>query len=684
MILIGHPLEAWRTERLGQTGQSGQFMVHINQEVDPDPLPKLPLMPTPQLSTSTSSTGLDIAGPKQIQLDQQSLRALPRLPNALLSSSEAFSMNRPKKLLQPQTLADTDAWVAPEGEFLASDEPQRPANSRHPNDAASLEETDFYQAFYDGWQVLRPYLKPSLNVLKASEENVAQGLLAGLGEQSDLSLKTLSISAQSKLNQLYKGLQDRLSDLAPLDKALIVKGMTSQTNAKEANCSLMRPCGLLEALEIAKLRAETDRGGSRILLRAGEYQPKGPILIEASGTLQNPLTLAAFPGERVVISGGAWPSSADGGLIEMRGVSHVRISGLELRNLKSKKPQAVIAGILVIGSNSFLEIDHNHIHHLSTLNPQAGTSALGIAIYGTHPSDVSRYIHVHHNHLHDLKLGFSESLTLAGNVEHFQIEDNKIHDVDNIGIDAAGGYGHSCWQSSDQDTCDKRFDYARYGLIRNNHVYRVDSRKNPAYSDNTVNAAPAIYVDGGRYILVEGNTVHEAGVGLSLSSEQAGGLAAKVSLIGNHIYKNWRTGLNLGPENAQKGWVQDCLIADNRFEGNDTSPAWGGEIYMEYHIRRCDIRDNYFYADNQGLEGEGLIPLNLIINDFLNREQSESSHVWLYNNRYESEGELKTWFWQGQWFNHELTGDFASQSQPPSPRAQVAQRADPSLRSRRP
>src|SRR3546814_2484589 len=60
----------------------------------------------------------------------------------------------------------------------------------------------------------------------------------------------------------------------------------------------------------------------------------------------------------------------------------------------------------------------------------------------------------------------------------------------------------------------------RDGLVRGNEVWNVDSYGNPAYGNDR--SADGIYVDGGRDILIEGNTIHDVNIGIELASEHAG------------------------------------------------------------------------------------------------------------------------------------------------------------------
>ena len=78
-------------------------------------------------------------------------------------------------------------------------------------------------------------------------------------------------------------------------------------------------------------------------------------------------------------------------------------------------------------------------------------------------------------------------MVLNGNVEHFVVSHNKVHDNDNIGIDFIGFEGECPTPALDQ---------ARNGVCTDNVVYNITSYGNPAYGKDR--SADGLYVDGGR------------------------------------------------------------------------------------------------------------------------------------------------------------------------------------------
>lgn len=425
-----------------------------------------------------------------------------------------------------------------------------------------------------------------------------------------------------------------------------------------ATCSLNNPCAFATALKKA-------RAGGTIFIRKGHYKLSKPIYITAPSKRHNYLIISSTPHEEVILSGAKLSGKyASGGLINIASQSYLEITDLHLKDYKSRKPNSTIMGIFIKGKARYIKLTNNYISNIKTLTPNKGTSALGIAIYGTHTQSPINKVLVEGNIIHDLTLGFSEALTLAGNIENFVVSNNTLYNLNNIGIDIAGAYGHVCWQLPFHKRCDKDLDYARRGKVVNNFVYNIDTRTNPVYSDDQVNAAAGIYLDGSRQILVANNVVSNSGVGISISSENKGGLASHITLKNNFIDNNWRTGISLGAENAFKGKVKDCFIMGNFFLNNDKSLAWGGELYMEYKVSNCKIYNNTFSAHNIAREtaSNEIITLNLMINDFLNPLQSGNVNNELRDNIYMG-AEIATWFWQGKWYNQNSFGYFCEQAE---------------------
>jgi len=373
--------------------------------------------------------------------------------------------------------------------------------------------------------------------------------------------------------------------------------------------------------------------GSTVFVRGGVYQEQVSINVSGSAAA-GPIIFCNAEGEAPVLDGsGLGVPEQPGGMFLVADQSHITIQGFEIRNYRTAVPEAVPVGIHVTGSSHHIQIKNNRIHAIETTAPVdadgSGADAHGIAVYGTKaPASVS-HIEIVGNELYDLKLGSSEALVVNGNVEHFTVSGNTIHDVDNIGIDIIGFEG----TAPDDD-----YDQARDGLVRGNTVYNVSSYGNPAYGDEY--SAGGIYVDGGADVVIEQNTVCDADIGIELASEHWGRSTSRITVRNNVLCHNRVTGISLGGYDELRGSTRECVVVNNTLYGNDTLQDGSGEICLAYDTRDNVIKNNILYANEQSL---------LIGNSFA----KNSGNVVDYNLYFASAGSDES---EWQWQNRTLQG----------------------------
>ena len=198
-------------------------------------------------------------------------------------------------------------------------------------------------------------------------------------------------------------------------------------------------------------------------------------------TTEGFITLEAAAGEHPVIDGTGVPGS---NMLLMSSRSYVKLIGFEIRNNLGVKDGS---GVRILGSGSNIEIRDNRIHDIR------GTHAMGITVYGTEPDPISDLV-IDGNEIYDCEPAHSEALTLNGNVTGFEVTNNVVRDVNNIGIDFIGG---------ETDIQPDPAKVARDGVCRGNQVFRANSDYGGGY-------AAGIYVDGGRDIVIENNVVSQS------------------------------------------------------------------------------------------------------------------------------------------------------------------------------
>ncbi|MFH1496779.1 MAG: right-handed parallel beta-helix repeat-containing protein [Verrucomicrobiota bacterium] len=329
--------------------------------------------------------------------------------------------------------------------------------------------------------------------------------------------------------------------------------------------------------------------GDTVELLTGTYAER--VLLTRSGTAEAPITFRARADNQPVIDGSTLATSTGWTpLLWITGAGHITIQGLELTGLNTATRRHVPIGILVTGGAAEVRLLDNHIHHLGTTYPGAdGGDAHGIAVYGDDTTPVAGLV-IRGNHLHDLTLGSSEALVLNGNVDGFLVENNTVTDCNNIGIDAIGHEGTAP---------SPELDAARNGVIRGNLVAGISSFGNPAYGD--AYAAGGIYVDGGRDILVERNTVRHCDIGIELASEHAGRSTSGIHVRNNLIHHNRIGGIFMGGYDRNRGSTVACLVRHNTLFENDANQYGNGEIHLQFDVRDTDIRDNLIVTNGQNL-----------------------------------------------------------------------------------
>jgi len=336
---------------------------------------------------------------------------------------------------------------------------------------------------------------------------------------------------------------------------------------------------------------DTVPAGASILVESGVYNEL--VTITRSGSASAGfLTLTAAPGALPILDGTALRvPNGQNGLVTINNASWVRVKGFEIRNYVGHSAALVPIGVYVEGAGDHIEILSNHIHAITTTVTTSADDALGLAVYGTSAPASINWLTIDGNQLDHLITGFSESLSLSGNVENWQVTGNLIHDNDNIGVNIEGFFGTAP---------DPQFDQARRGLVAGNTVYSITSRNNPAYNDTL--GADGLYVDGGTLVTLQDNLVHQADYGIELASENKGKATTWVWAHDNIVHHSQLSGVSLGGAAPRaNGGATDCFVANNTLYENDTTRSGSGELQIQYNASNNTIENNIFSANGQGL-----------------------------------------------------------------------------------
>jgi hypothetical protein len=302
--------------------------------------------------------------------------------------------------------------------------------------------------------------------------------------------------------------------------------------------------------------AQVAAAGDTVNVRGGTY--KEALTVAHSGSASaGPITFRNYAGESPVVDGTSVACCGGDvrGLFDIESRSYVTIRGFEIRNFKSTSNAEEPAGILVRGSG--------------------GT--------GTTPYS---YVTLSGNEVYNMKTGWSETVTLDGNVTHFTVTDNVVHDNDNIGIDAAGWWGEG----------PSGHDQAMIGTISGNTVYNITSLHNAAYAGGL--GADAIYCDGCTQVTIERNRVHDADIGIEAASEVKGHVASAVTIRDNLVYDTGLVDITIGGYASNVGGSDSITIVNNTL--HQSAAAQGNGFQVQYKATNNVFRNNIVSLANQG------------------------------------------------------------------------------------
>ncbi len=340
--------------------------------------------------------------------------------------------------------------------------------------------------------------------------------------------------------------------------------------------------------------ANQAKPGDTIDVRGGKYCER--LSVTSSGdAVHGYITFRSQPGETAVLDGSCLiPKIGDSAMIALHNVSYIKIEGFEVGNYKTADRMRVPAGIRVDGHGSHIEILNNNVHNIEQTypgreGPGHGANGFGIAVYGRDAKMPISDLIIDGNEVHNLQTGSSESLVLNGNVTHFRVTRNRVHNNNNIGIDIIG---------FERTAPDPKVDRARDGVVAENHVYDITSRGNPAY-DNDADS-DGIYVDGGTRVVIERNIVHNTDFGIELASEHFGRDTSHILARNNLIYFCHTAGISIGGYDAKRGSTDDTIIVNNTLYKNDMWHSGTGEFQMQFHMRNNIFKNNILYVGESG------------------------------------------------------------------------------------
>lgn len=360
------------------------------------------------------------------------------------------------------------------------------------------------------------------------------------------------------------------------------------------------------------------KAGTTVHVREGIYEEK--LVVQHSGTKSAEIIFKPYKKEKVVLSGENFISEeGDTAVIKVDNKNYLTISGFIIQDLTTDLTDETVIGIFVTGSSNHIILESNQVQRIETHADDG--NAHGIAVYGTGSmNDIT----ITENTVEDLKLGASEALVLNGNIDGFKIDNNLVRRNNNIGIDLIGYEGVAS---------DKKADFVRNGVVSNNTIHDISTYGNPAYGD--AYSAGGIYVDGGRDIIIEENTIYQSDIGIEATSEHEGKYAENIEIRNNNIYENFYTGIAIGGYDEERGGTTNSYISKNKLYRNDTKGLDGGQLMIQHDVTNNTIEKNILTAGPSRI---------FITNYFTSNENNQLSD----NVFHIEDGEEGIWVWKDE------------------------------------
>ena len=293
--------------------------------------------------------------------------------------------------------------------------------------------------------------------------------------------------------------------------------------------------------------------GQTIYLRQGVYTFSSGLTISCKGTADNYIGIESYPGETAIITGSAINFTSSAKYVSF---AHLTVSDLYDLHWGS--------AIRVSGGASYIDL---HDLEISNINcrPITGEETSGcnpLVIYGDSSTSINN-ITVHNCFIHDCDTGWSEALTLNGNVENCLISNCTIKDITNIGIDLAGNYE---WTGTVGDPNNQ----TRFCIVENCLILNCQS----PYATSA-----GLYSDGARDNTFRYNIIHNCQCGIELGSEQPGSVSENFTIHNNLIIDSGRC-IGVGAYLETGAQNRNAYIYNNTFVCGDNNKENYG-LYVE-------------------------------------------------------------------------------------------------------
>lgn len=314
------------------------------------------------------------------------------------------------------------------------------------------------------------------------------------------------------------------------------------------------------------------QAGQTIYLREGTYTGNS-LWLDTTGTADAPIVIRNYPNEKPILSGF--------GLNLNAGLSYITFKGLTIANLNLVGTD-MWEDLIIVGSGcNNITIEDNEFYNLTCeggTNITSGIRAIYVLGNSIETPTPTSNVTIRNNYIHDCMTGWSEAVTIQGNVTDCLIINNTLDTTGNIGIDTAGNYS---WTGTVGDS--------------NNQARNIQIRQNLVKNCISEYAASAgIYNDGGRDIIIEHNIVYHCQCGIETGAEEPGATVENFYIRNNLLVDNGRS-LGAGGYQATSATHQNTYLYNNTVIGGDWYTL-DMNIISIYRTSNLVAKNNIFYA----------------------------------------------------------------------------------------
>jgi len=359
--------------------------------------------------------------------------------------------------------------------------------------------------------------------------------------------------------------------------------------------------------------------GTVIKIASGRYREL--LKLSHSGTKDEPIVIEPWKEGRPEIDGTFFESEKLRALLYLNNVSYVRVKGLSFKGIKAQHAQDAVYGILLEGYGEGVQLQDLELSQFGVKNG-ISLNSHAILIEGENESLPIRQLLLNNLVIYNCE-GLGSLISLRGNVEDALLEGNHLHGNGSSGIELLG----------DQNTSQSALvDRPRRTVLRRNYLH--DNHRRSRLSNGDFVAAKGIVVDNCEDAIIENNRIISNDAGLELKSSSKG-LGLREMIVRNNWFQmNESSAITLGSEDFNLGRCEKIRIFNNTMIENDQAGAGRGEIYFQFNVANCVVKNNFFIPKPAAGQSVYLAQVS---------KKQVPSELFLSNNFYVERGEQAVW-----------------------------------------